>query len=72
MLPWDVWGPIPEPEDGIGAERLALFDHLADLTFDPETAADVREVYAGHEWLRVPPTVRNANRGVDEAVFPRR
>lgn len=72
MLPWDVWGPMPEPGEGIGAERLALFDHLADLTFDPETAADVREVYAGHEWLRVPPTVRNANRGADEAVFPRR
>ncbi|MCD0445645.1 transglutaminase-like domain-containing protein [Glycomyces sp. A-F 0318] len=72
MLPWDVWGPIPEPEDGIGAERLALFDHLADLTFDPETAADVREVYAGHEWLRVPETVRNANRGTDEPVFPKR
>jgi hypothetical protein len=71
MLPWDVWGPIPEPEDGIDAERLALFDHLADLTFDPETAADVRALYAEHERLRVPETVRNANRGVDEAVFPK-
>ncbi|SDE56220.1 transglutaminase-like domain-containing protein [Glycomyces harbinensis] len=70
MLPWDVWGPIPEPEETIGPELLALFDHLADLTFDPDTAADVRAVYAEHERLQVAETVFNANRGVKEAVFP--
>jgi hypothetical protein len=70
MLPWDVWGPMPEPGEAIGPELLALFDHLADLTVDPETAADVREVYAGNEDLRVPATVYNADRDVREAVFP--
>jgi hypothetical protein len=69
MLPWDVWGPIPVPEDAIAPKLFALFDHLADLTFDPETAADVRALYDDNDCLQVPATVRNANRGVDEAVF---
>lgn len=70
MLPWDVWGAIPEPEDVIGADLTALLDELAALTSVPETAADVREVYRRDARLRVPATVRNANRGRDEPVSP--
>ncbi|WP_211116586.1 transglutaminase-like domain-containing protein [Glycomyces buryatensis] len=71
MLPWDVWGAIPEPEDVIDADLTALLDKLAGLTADPETAADARTLYRKDDRLHVPATVRNANRGHDEPVFLR-
>ena len=36
MLPWDIWGAMPAPDDTIGDERYALFDRLAELTRDPD------------------------------------
>jgi Transglutaminase-like superfamily len=36
LLPWDVWGVMPAPEDNITPEMLELFDALADLTADPK------------------------------------
>jgi hypothetical protein len=61
MLPWDVWGAMPAPDEPIDGEHLALFDQLADLTRDPDVAfADLTAAYAGDDRLRVPDTVYNA------------
>ena len=35
MLPWDVWGAMPAPDEAISDEQYALFDRLAGLTRDP-------------------------------------
>jgi hypothetical protein len=61
MLPWDVWGAMPAPDDTVDDERLALFDHLAELTRDPNAAfADLTAAYTQDSRLHVPPTVYNA------------
>jgi hypothetical protein len=53
LLPWDVWGVMPEPEDEITPVMVELFDALADITTDPETAADSRALYERDDRLRV-------------------
>ena len=58
MLPWDVWGAMPEPEDTIGPDLIDLLDRLAALTADPEQAAETRSLYAD-ERIEVPATVHN-------------
>ncbi len=61
MLPWDVWGAMPQPGEPIADDDLALFDRLATLTHDPDAAfAGLRAVYEGDERLRVPAVVFNA------------
>jgi hypothetical protein len=70
LLPWDVWGRMPEPEDEIGPDLVALLDELAAVTADPDTAADVRSRYEADERLRVPEQVLNAVRQTAEPVIP--
>jgi len=61
MLPWDVWGAMPAPDETIGDEQYALFDRLAELTRVPDaTFADLTAAYTGDSRLRVPATVYNA------------
>ena len=61
MLPWDVWGAMPAPDETIGDEQYALFDRLAELTRVPDaTFADLTAAYTQDARLRVPPTVYNA------------
>jgi hypothetical protein len=71
MLPWDVWGAMPGPDEPIDDERLALFDRLADLTADPDpdpdsdadsdaAFIDLTAAYSADDRLRVPATVYNA------------
>ena len=70
MLPWDVWGAMPAPDETIDDERLALFDRLADLTRDPDAAfADLTAAYAADDRLRVPATVYNAVLNLTEPVL---
>ena len=58
MLPWDVWGAMPKPDDDVDE---AFFDRLAELTFDPAaTFDDLTAAYTSDDRLRVPPTVFNA------------
>jgi len=66
LLPWDVWGVMPEPEDEITPELVELFDALAEITADPDTAADARVVHDRDERVRVPAVVRNMSRGGQE------
>jgi hypothetical protein len=69
LLPWDVWGVMPEPEDEITPELVELFDELAALTADPDTAAGARAVHDRDERIRVPVAVRNmAREGQEERV----
>ncbi|MFG3341147.1 transglutaminase domain-containing protein [Glycomyces sp. NPDC048151] len=70
LLPWDVWGRMPEPEDEIDADLTALLDDLAAVTADPDTAADVRARYETDDRIRVPEQVRNAVRQTAEPVIP--
>jgi hypothetical protein len=67
MLPWDVWGAMPGPDEPIDDECLALFDRLAELTADPDSDADsdaafidLTAAYSADDRLRVPATVYNA------------
>jgi hypothetical protein len=61
MLPWDVWGTMPGPDEPITEEQLALFDYLAALTPTPDASFDeLRALYTSDDRLRVPATVFNA------------
>lgn len=61
MLPWDVWGGQPRPDDPIAGDRLAFLDRLAALSRAPDTSfADLRDLYRSDDRVRVPATVVNA------------
>jgi Transglutaminase-like superfamily len=69
MLPWDVWGSQPAPDEVLDDQRLLFFDELAALTQDPDTSFEqLRQLYASDERVRVPVTVFNALRRQHEAV----
>jgi hypothetical protein len=69
MLPWDVWGAMPRPEESIDDERLALFDRLAGLTREPDaTFTELTAVYAADDRLRVPDIVFNGARKHTEPI----
>jgi transglutaminase-like putative cysteine protease len=69
LLPWDVWGAMPAPDEHIDDDRHTLFDHLATLTRTPEAAfTELLRLCQDDERLRVPPTVYNAARRRTEAV----
>jgi hypothetical protein len=68
LLPWDIWGAMPEPDTLISDEELALFDRLAALTLSPDRDFAQFQKICGDDRLRVPATVRNALRGRDEPI----
>jgi hypothetical protein len=69
MLPWDVWGTMPEPADEITADMMALFDRVAALTMSRDgVLANVREIYESDRRLRVPSTVFNASTRATDTV----
>ena len=69
MLPWDVWGAMPRPDEVPQADQLAFFDRLAALTREPDSSfGELRALYEGDERLRVPTTVFNAVLNRSEAV----
>jgi Transglutaminase-like superfamily len=71
MLPWDVWGTMPAPDETITDEQNTLFDRLAELTRDPDAAfADLTAAYADDPRLHVPATVYNAILNRPEPVLP--
>ena len=70
MLPWDIWGAMPAPDETIGEDLIALFDRLATLTHDPDAvAAELAAAYAEDPRVHVPLTVRNAIRNRIEPVL---
>jgi hypothetical protein len=69
MLRWDVWGAMPNPDTSLKTDDLALFDHLAALTREPdESFEQLRKRYEDDDRLRVPPTVFNALRNRPESA----
>jgi len=60
MLPWDVWGPMPQPGEAPDAAALARFDAAAELSREPDAHfAALRALYRQDGW-RVPAQVMNA------------
>ena len=69
MLPWDVWGAMPQPGETIAPDKLALFDRLAAMTQNPDAHfAELRAAYQNDPGLCVPAQVYNAVRQQPEAV----
>jgi hypothetical protein len=69
LLPWDCWGAMPDETETIDDERAALFDRLAALTRQPDASfAELQQLCATDERLRVPPAVHNAVRRRDEPI----
>jgi hypothetical protein len=71
MLPWDVWGAMPKPEDEVDNETLAVIDRIAALTIASDDALpEIHSTYDRDERLRVPHVVFNALRNAPEVVTP--
>lgn len=69
MLPWDVWGAIPSPNELLNDGQLAFFDQLAALTRSPDASfAELRTLYEGDDRLRVPTTVFNSVLNCPETI----
>jgi hypothetical protein len=68
LLPWDVWGAMPAPEEAVAGDLVALFDEVAELTRTPDIAVDEVHRRLEDERLRVPPAVFNALRKRDEPL----
>jgi hypothetical protein len=69
MLPWDVWGAMPQPKQTLDKDQLAFFDEIAALTRAPDTAfSKLRTRYEKNARLRVPAKVFNALRKRMESV----
>lgn len=61
MLPWDMWGAMPKPDETIPDDQLPFFDLLAGLTREPdENSAELTSQYESDPRLRVPAQVFNA------------
>jgi hypothetical protein len=68
VLPWDVWGAIPQPNQPLDDDALAFFDRVAAITSDPDASfGDVCSLYAD-ERVRVPTQVFNALRQRQEPI----
>ena len=69
MLPWDVWGAIPHPNELLDDNQLAFFDRLAALTRSPDASfAQLRTLYESSDRLRVPATVFNSVLNCPETI----
>ena len=61
MLPWDVWGAQPRPNETLVDDQLEFFDRIAPLTRDPDMSfEEVRRLFERDDRLRVPATVFNS------------
>jgi Transglutaminase-like superfamily len=69
MLPWDVWGMMPQPTAILSEEDGALLDRLATLTLAGDEALPaLREIYSDPR-VRVPARVFNADRKIEEQAL---
>lgn len=69
VLVWDVWGAMPKPNAELDDEQIAFFDHLAELTHDPDASfSDLRAIYRNNDRVRVPPMVFNVIRNRPETI----
>jgi hypothetical protein len=69
MLPWDVWGAQPRPDEALNDDQLAFFDRIAALTREPDESFDEsRKLFEGDERLKVPGEVFNSLLNRSEAI----
>lgn len=69
MLPWDVWGAIPYPNELLNDDRLGFFDQLAMLTRSLDSSfAEMRTLYEGDDCLSVPDIVFNSVPNYSETI----
>jgi hypothetical protein len=68
LLPWDMWGAMPGPDEPINDVLAEEFDQLAAITADPGTASASRALY-DNERFRVPARVYNFIRRTNEPVI---
>jgi hypothetical protein len=69
MLQWDSWGIMPQPDDPMGDDTLlAYFDHIAQLTLDPDTHFNELQEVFDTDKFRVGGQVFNAMRQQLEQV----
>lgn len=55
ILPWDLWGLMLEPDEDMPADRLQLFDRMAELTLAGDgQLAETRALYARDPRLHLP------------------
>ena len=60
LLPWDVWGLMPQPGEDLGADALTQLDEAAAISLAPDARFDdLLRLYADPGW-RAPPQVMNA------------
>ncbi len=56
ILPWDGWGLMAGPEDGVSTTDLTLLDRMAALTLAGDSAFDdIRSLYAADPRLHTMP-----------------
>ncbi|HLY78382.1 MAG TPA: transglutaminase-like domain-containing protein, partial [Caulobacteraceae bacterium] len=68
MLPWDVWGVMPQPGETPSGDVLTRLDDAAAISLSPDAHFEqLRGLYADTGW-RVPAGVTNAIRQQVEAV----
>jgi hypothetical protein len=69
MLPWDVWGGMPKPNQPVTDEASRFFDRLAGLTRSPdENFEELTSMYPSDDRLRVPRQVFNSMLQREEVV----
>jgi hypothetical protein len=59
MLPWDVWGAMPNANDDNSEETLALFDYIALLPAGPVDIDQLGALCGSNSQLLRPTTVFN-------------
>jgi Transglutaminase-like superfamily len=70
MLPWDVWGGLPQSDSSFNDDQFVQLDELARLTLSPDEFHDeIRRRYQHDDIVRVPPVVFNAIRQRAEAAL---
>jgi len=69
-LPWDVWGLMEMGDDALTEEKKVLLDQVAALTMAGDEAfPELRSLYESDDRLRVPQTVFNVDRKVQEPLM---
>jgi hypothetical protein len=69
MMAWDCWGAMPDVDAELGDDALAWFDHLAELTADPDANFEALiRINQEDDRQKLPPIVFNAVRGQPEPV----
>jgi hypothetical protein len=69
LLPWDIWGVQPKPDEQINGEHLEFFDKLTVLSRNPDVLFDeLHKLYSENDALRVPAIVFNSLLNRTEAI----